>query len=383
MTIALHDTAHAGRAGTIAARLLVERGLCASEAEDAVRMVLPGAFASDAQLDHVHGRGPCVTAVADTDARAVRDRCSGAMLGLAISEMLGKAVEARNANGIASLDEKTAASLLESGCVPGGHTARALELADWLVARDRSEGAERDSKATRTLDESATAEVAPVLQLAERMAAIEQRHSRTPMTSRSGILGSLAPLALRYHADREELGRVAAEAARNLEPNGAGEAASGWLVGMLAAAIAGERAAYVVAAGVTAEVALARWRTWTRRNVPVDPDPEELVAIACWCLARSGSFAETLFLAAGLPGPSAAIAAVAGQLAGAVYGSRAIPREWMARIAGQGLLIGAARRLHAARRDDPRTDHGTAPWSEPECQRRKVGSATAEQPHAQ
>ena len=361
MTIALLDTAHAGRAGTVAARLLVERGLCAAEAEDAVRMALPGAFASEAQLDHVHGHAPCITAAGDTDARAIRDRCSGAMLGLAVGEALGRAVEARIANGVAFLDEKTAASLLETGCVPGGHTGRALELADWLAARDRSEGAERGLQATRTPDESAVAEVVPVLQLAERLAAIEQRHSRPPATSRGGFAASIAPLALRYHPDREELQRVTAEVARNLELNGAEQDACGWLVGMLAAAFPGERAARVVVAGVTADVALARWRTWTRRNVPVDPDPEELVAIACWCLARSGSFAETLLMAASLPGPTAAIAAGAGQLAGAVYGSRAIPREWMARIAGQGLLIGAARRLHAARRGDPRTDHGTAP----------------------
>lgn len=51
--VVVHCKAGRGRAGTIAARLLVERGMSADKAIQAVRLVRPGAIDTVAQEDHV------------------------------------------------------------------------------------------------------------------------------------------------------------------------------------------------------------------------------------------------------------------------------------------------------------------------------------------
>ncbi len=59
----------------------------------------------------------------------------------------------------------------------------------------------------------------------------------------------------------------------------------------------------------------------------------DTLACARWCVARSRSFREAVLLAANLGGDSDTIAAVTGQVAGAIYGVEAIPAQWTDRLA--------------------------------------------------
>ncbi len=71
------------------------------------------------------------------------------------------------------------------------------------------------------------------------------------------------------------------------------------------------------------------------------------LSIALWALATGHTFAETVLLAVSLGGESQGAGALAGQLAGAVYGARAIPENWMRQLAFSDLLQATADRLRA------------------------------------
>ncbi|MGZ8246266.1 ADP-ribosylglycohydrolase family protein, partial [Methylomagnum sp.] len=91
--VVVHCKGGLGRAGTIAARLLVELGVDAGEAVARVRRVRPGAIETMAQEAHVRQQRPISERQPSTDAEAVRDRAVGALLGLALGDALGTTLE--------------------------------------------------------------------------------------------------------------------------------------------------------------------------------------------------------------------------------------------------------------------------------------------------
>ena len=66
---------------------------------------------------------------------------------------------------------------------------------------------------------------------------------------------------------------------------------------------------------------------------------------ACWSVARTADFRSSVLLAANLADDADTVAAVTGQLAGALYGLSGIPEAWLDRIAWKGRLLEAARQL--------------------------------------
>lgn len=61
---------------------------------------------------------------------------------------------------------------------------------------------------------------------------------------------------------------------------------------------------------------------------------------ALWCLANTSSYAECVLAAANLGDDTDTTAAVAGGLAGIVYGMDAIPAEWLAKLRGKDVIEG-------------------------------------------
>ena len=59
---------------------------------------------------------------------------------------------------------------------------------------------------------------------------------------------------------------------------------------------------------------------------------------ACWCLVTTGSYASCVLTAVNLGGDTDTTAAVAGALAGTVYGKDAIPSQWMETLRGTEII---------------------------------------------
>ena len=69
---------------------------------------------------------------------------------------------------------------------------------------------------------------------------------------------------------------------------------------------------------------------------------------AIWCVARTGSFRDAVLLAANLGDDADTVAAVTGQLAGALHGMSGIPDAWLERLALTKRLQANAARLFGA-----------------------------------
>ena len=59
---------------------------------------------------------------------------------------------------------------------------------------------------------------------------------------------------------------------------------------------------------------------------------------ACWAVGTTDSFEEALVRAVNLGFDADTVAAVTGQIAGALYGKSAIPERWLCCLAQQALL---------------------------------------------
>ena len=64
-----------------------------------------------------------------------------------------------------------------------------------------------------------------------------------------------------------------------------------------------------------------------------------------WSVACTGNFRNAVLLAANLADDADTVAAVTGQLAGALYGLGGIPDGWLERLTWKDRLLGAAERL--------------------------------------
>jgi ADP-ribosyl-[dinitrogen reductase] hydrolase len=98
-------------------------------------------------------------------------------------------------------------------------------------------------------------------------------------------------------------------------------------------------------AGRIRDIMAGSWRGKSRQEIRSSGYVAHSLEAALWCVARTGSFEEAVVLAANLGGDADTTAAIAGQLAGALYGYRSIPRRWLAQLTGQGLIFGMAQQL--------------------------------------
>jgi ADP-ribosyl-[dinitrogen reductase] hydrolase len=177
--------------------------------------------------------------------------------------------------------------------------------------------------------------------------------SSDPMSAGNGSLMRLAPVAIRYWDDDEARRDAAARQSRTTHGAAEGIDACIAFADMVADAIAGrprsevlrDRAGEPPYAGAIAGIMAGSWRGKARQEVNSSGYVAHSLEAAIWCVARTGSFAEAVLLAANLGDDADTVAAITGQLAGALYGYRSIPQEWLGQLAGQGMIFGMGRLL--------------------------------------
>lgn len=134
--VLVHCKGGLGRAGTIAARLLVELGADSEEAIRRVREARPGAIETPEQERHVHGVRPIPQRLPSKTLDAIRDRAFGALFGLAVGDAIGTTVEFRPRGSFDPITDMTGGGPFNLR--PGewtDDTSMALCLADSLTER--------------------------------------------------------------------------------------------------------------------------------------------------------------------------------------------------------------------------------------------------------
>jgi ADP-ribosyl-[dinitrogen reductase] hydrolase len=171
-----------------------------------------------------------------------------------------------------------------------------------------------------------------------------------PNAAGNGSIMRLAPVALRWMHDLERA--VAAARAQSLTTHGALAAVEGCvlLTEVLLDAIAtGNKQATLRARHSTEPaidaVAQRSWHGKDRDRISSSGYVVHTLEAALWCVNRADGFSEAVLLAANLADDADTVAAVTGQIAGALWGRRGIPLHWLDQLVWREEIEGRGRRL--------------------------------------
>jgi ADP-ribosylglycohydrolase len=301
--------------------------------------------------------------IAELSTERTRDRALGAMLGLAVGEAFGVTTAGFERGTFREMTEMYGQGKL--GLNRGEwawDTAAMLALTDTLLenpAFDAREYLERlvehrdhrsyspGSKPIRPGNMTALA--LSRFEQFDELFAIEQPTVRPT----NGCLARIAPVAVRYWKQPDTMSEIAARQARTTHGGDGVEELSRSFAEAIALAIADH-----------GRTALLSGRFWEKRwgrtltfgelsQVPEDrilsdEDARGSFDAALWCVATGDGFNGALLNARNLGGDATSIGAMAGQLAGAIYGARAIRRDWLECIAGRESIERAALKLFDA-----------------------------------
>ena len=232
--IVVHCKGGLGRAGMVAARLLVEPGQSPEDAIAAVRAARPGAVETPAQAAHVANQTAHEEPKPSTSSHAVRDRGIGALLGLAVGDAIGTTLEFKQRDSYAPLTDMIGGGpfRLQAGQWTDD-TAMALALADSLLELEEFDEADLMRRFIQWRDEGAYSctnscfDIGLTVSSALRgfeMTGNPIAGSTDPNSAGNGSLMRLAPAVLRYWRDRAKLQEIAAR--QSVTTHGAPEAIS-------------------------------------------------------------------------------------------------------------------------------------------------------------
>ncbi|PXW53729.1 ADP-ribosylglycohydrolase family protein [Methylobacterium sp. B4] len=363
--VLVHCKGGLGRAGTIAAKLLVELGADPEDAIKRVREARPGAIETVEQERHVHGIRPIPERQPSATLDAIRDRALGALVGLAVGDAIGTTVEFRSRGSFDPITDMIGGGPFNLR--PGvwtDDTSMALCLADSLIAcggLDERDLLQRFCRWFREGENSVTGRCFDIGNVtATALTHFEQTgdvHAGPTdrMTAGNGSLMRLSPVAVRYWNDSDGLRNAARR--QSYTTHGAQEAvdASEAFSAILASAIQGRPLTDVLGAsyghalcnGVQA-INQGSWKGKHRDDIQSSGYVLHSLEAALWCIGSSGSFSEAVLKAVNLGDDSDTTAAIVGQLAGAFYGLSGIPERWRKRLAWNDRIEGLADRLFTA-----------------------------------
>lgn len=290
------------------------------------------------------------------------DRALGAWIGLAVGDALGTTLEFSRRDSAPHHTEMIGGGpfRLEPG-VWTDDTSMALCLADTLLATGEVDPRDLITRFISWWRDGRYSATGSCFDIGNTTRAALERFERTgdalagdtaAPSAGNGSLMRLAPVALFYCDDREAAGRAARLQSQTthaaVECLDACEAFAHLLVDALTGKSKAQLldAAPTRATGRVAEILAGSWRAKPRAAISSSGYVIHTLEAALWAVGQASNFEEALILAVNLGDDADTVGAVTGQLAGAVWGARAIPARWIERLAwcdrleemGQALL---------------------------------------------
>ena len=305
----------------------------------------------------------------NADMAGVLDRAKGALVGLALGDALGTSLEftARDtrppvtdlvgggpfglAAGEWTDDTSMALCLAESLLERGG-----LDVKDLMVRflRWREEGYNSVTGVCFDIGNATDGALRSFRKTGEPLSG-----STDPHSAGNGSLMRLSPVAIRWWRDRS--GATAAARLQSRTTHGAPQAveACALYAELLIEAIAGAPKENVlrgrdwIGDAQIAEVAAGSWRAKGRDAISSSGYVLHTLEAALWCASRSESIEDALILAANLADDADTVAAVTGQLAGALWGMSSAPAGWLDKLAWRERIEALAAGLFEAANSGP------------------------------
>lgn len=345
----VHCKGGLGRAGTIAARLLVELSAHPEVAIEQVRNVRTGAIETRTQEDYVRSIKPVSEVEPSTDPDAISDRAIGALIGLAVGDAVGTTLEFKQRDSYPRLTDMVGGGpfRLKAGQWTDD-TSMALAFADSLIAEHAFDASDLMQRFTDWRDNGEYSCTGTCFDIGSTVIAALLRWKQTgdpiagssdPYSAGNGSLMRLSPVAIRFWNDRETMRRITPRQSQTT--HGAPEAVSACVIyaALIADAIAGLPRHEVLAPrkgdypGKIAGIMAGSWRGKARGDIESSGYVSHSLEAALWSIGRTGDFRSAILTAANLGGDADTTAAITGQLAGALYGASGIPGEWLEKVA--------------------------------------------------
>ncbi len=295
-----------------------------------------------------------------------QDRFRGALLGLAVGDALGTATEGQARGSFEPL----------RGIAGGGpfrlaagewtdHTAMAWCLADSLLERSRFDPADQMDRYVRWWRDGYHSATGACVGIVSTMLGSLERYLSTgdplsgpvgPQTAGNRCIARLAPVALYYSRSRDDAVLFAGLSSRTTHGTRECIDACRLLADVLWLALSGasqervllQHSKKLVKEPRVRSVARGDWRGKDPDGIRGGRHVVDCLEAALWSFGTTGSFEAAVLTAANLGDDADATAAVCGQVAGAHYGARAIPAEWLRVLAKRHELERTADRLWAA-----------------------------------
>jgi len=302
----------------------------------------------------------------ETPPPGLQDRYAGALLGLACGDALGTTVECKPRGSFRPLTTMVGGGPFQ--LAPGqwtDDTSMPMCLAESLIER-RYDVGDQMQRFVRWWREGYWSSTGRCLGIdrTTREALTRFERSGSPYsgsteadTAGNGAVVRMAPVALFFHPSEDDVLRYAADHASTTHGAPAAVESCQLLALALSRAIGGVGKEMLLDGALgwlrvdeVAAIAAGEFRTKPVERIRASDRAVESLEAALWCVHHAATFAETVLAAANLGEDADTTAAIAGQLAGALYGVEAIPGQWRQMLHRSEEILSLARRLYGASR---------------------------------
>ena len=295
------------------------------------------------------------------------ERFLGCLLGLAAGDALGTTVEFKPRGTFKPLTTMTGGGPF--GLAPGqwtDDTSMALCLAASLTGRKTFDPTDQMERYSRWRDEGYFSSTGRCFDIGVTTNAALSRYqysknanagSTDPASAGNGSIMRLAPIPMFYLPDFEAIEQYAAQS--SLTTHGVPECVDacrlfGRIIGRALMGQSMEEVLFADAStfrGQERIVALARgdYRNKAAAQIRGTGYVVHSLEAALWCFLQGGDFEQAILMAANLGDDADTTAAVCGQVAGAYYGVRGIPADWLEKLALRETIADLAKQLCAGR----------------------------------
>ena len=296
------------------------------------------------------------------DDKALRDRARGALLGLAVGDALGTTLEFKPKDSYQPLTTMVGGGPF--GLRPGewtDDTSMALALGTSLAERGGLDERDLMERFCAWSEKGEYSHNGRCFDIGITVRGALDRFRRTgdpvagstdPQTAGNGSLMRLSPVPILYAFDSET--RVDVARRQGACTHGAEEAvaACAAYADLVAEAIQGwsRESIFTPRNGWHPEKVARAMRMetvgWDRKQVRGTGYVIHSLEAALWAVGNARDVREAVLLAANLGEDADTTAAIAGQLAGAIWGASGIPEEWLAVLAWRDRITDLADHLH-------------------------------------
>ena len=286
------------------------------------------------------------------------NRILGSLLGLAVGDALGTAVEFQARDSFPPVTDMMGGGVFN--LAPGqwtDDTSMALCIAASLTETGAYDPRDQLARFVRWYRDGYFSSTGRCFDIGNQTrAALEEfevtgepyREAVGGMSAGNGSLMRLAPVAMAFCDDLEAAGHFCADSSRTTHPTVECVDSCGAYGRLIAAAIEGaSRADLCVLAAELAEqvtspdlAAILRgsYRVKERDEISSSGYVLHSLEAALWALTRTDTFPDGVLLAVNLGDDADTVGAIYGQLAGALYGRSGIPESWRTRLHDVGTI---------------------------------------------